>query len=58
LTDVSNAVSAVATTDEFHGDGLGTEWTSHGRRSAYIARFGDEGASASAANEMAHHPGE
>jgi len=59
LTDVSAAVSAVATTDEFHGDGLGTEWTSHGRRSVYIARFGGEdGASASAAHETAHQPGE
>ena len=58
LTDVSGAVSAVATTDEFHGDGLGTEWTAHGRRSAYIARFGADSASASPANEAAHHPGE
>ena len=58
LTDVSNAVSAVALTDEFKGDGLGTVWTSHGRRSAYIARFGEEGTSASVASETAHHPGE
>lgn len=58
LTDVRGAVSAVATTDEFRGDGLGTEWTSHGRRSAYIARFGDDAASASAAQGTAHHPGE
>ena len=41
LTDVSNAVSAVALTDEFRGEGLGAEWSAHGRRSAYIARFGD-----------------
>ncbi len=58
LTDVTGAVSAVATTDEFHGDGLGTEWTTHGRRSVYIARFGQDGASASTAYEAAHHPGE
>ncbi len=58
LTDVTDAVSAVATTDEFHGEGLGTEWTAHGRRSAYIARFAEDGRSASAAGEAAHHPGE
>ena len=58
LTEVSGAVSAVATTDEFRGEGLGTEWSSHDRRSAYIARFGENDASASTANEAAHHPGE
>ena len=58
LTDVNNAVSAVATTDEFRGDGLGTEWSTHGRRSVYIARFGDAGTAASTASESAHHPGE
>jgi hypothetical protein len=58
LTDVSGAVSAVATTDEFRGEGLGTEWTAHGRRSAYIARFGEDGASASTADAAVHHPGE
>lgn len=56
LTDVSNAVSAVATTDEFRGDGLGTEWSSHDRRSVYIARFGEE--SASASTEPVRNPGE
>ena len=58
LTDVTGAVSAVATTDEFHGEGLGTEWTSHGRRSAYIARFGEDNASASSSLETAHQTGE
>jgi hypothetical protein len=58
LTDVSGAVSAVATTDEFRGDGLGTDWSTHDRRSVYIARFGDEGTAASTALETAHHPGE
>ena len=57
LTDVSGAVSAVATTDEFRGEGLGTEWSSHGRRSAYIARFGEDSNSA-ATLDTAHHPGE
>jgi hypothetical protein len=54
LTSVSNAVSAVAMTDEFQGEGLGTQWSSHGRRSAYIARFGEDGSSASIAPGMRH----
>lgn len=59
LTNVSDAVSAVALTDEFQGDGLGTQWSSHGRRSAYIARFGEDSTSAaSSAVETMHHPGE
>lgn len=58
LTDVTGAVSAVAATDEFRGQGLGTDWTSHGRRSVYIARFGEDGTSASVASAAAHHPGE
>jgi len=58
LTDVSDAVSAVALTDEFQGDGLGTQWSSHGRRSAYIAHFGESSASASTQSSVPHHPGE
>jgi hypothetical protein len=58
LTEVTGAVSAVATTDEFHGEGLGTEWTSHGRRSVYIARFGEGGTAASAAQLNLHNSGE
>jgi len=57
LTEVSGAVSAVATTDEFRGEGLGTEWSAHGRRSAYIARFGEDNGSV-ATLDTAHHPGE
>jgi hypothetical protein len=41
LTKVENATSAVALTDEFHGEGLGSQWSSHGRRSAYIASFSE-----------------
>ncbi len=44
LTHVEQATSAVALTDEFRGDGLGSEWSTHDRRSAYIASF-SEGAS-------------
>ncbi len=41
LNNVDHAVSAVALTDEFQGDGLDSKWTSHGRRSAYIATFNE-----------------
>jgi hypothetical protein len=41
LTKVENATSAVALTDEFQGEGLGSQWSSHGRRSAYIASFSE-----------------
>ena len=43
LTKVENATSAVALTDEFQGQGLGTRWSSHGRRSAYLATFSEGG---------------
>jgi hypothetical protein len=41
LTKVENATSAVALTDEFQGEGLGSTWSTHGRRSAYIANFSE-----------------
>ncbi len=41
LTNVENATSAVALTDEFQGEGLGSQWSSHGRRSAYVAEFSE-----------------
>jgi hypothetical protein len=41
LTKVERATSAVALTDEFQGEGLGAQWSSHGRRSAYIAAFSE-----------------
>jgi hypothetical protein len=49
LTNVENAVSAVALTDEFQGDGLGSQWSNHGRRSAYIAEFSEGGATVATA---------
>ena len=60
LTELSDAVSAVALTDEFHGEGLGAQWTAHGRRSAYIGYFseGETGVSASTQTQPQHHPGE
>src|SRR5271169_2995039 len=41
LAKVEHASSAVALTDEFRGVGLGAQWSSHGRRSAYIASFSE-----------------
>ncbi|HEY1730853.1 MAG TPA: DUF1326 domain-containing protein [Terriglobales bacterium] len=41
LTTVQNATSAVALTDEFQGNGLDSQWSSHGRRSAYVATFSE-----------------
>jgi len=41
LTKVENATSAVALTDEFSGEGLGSQWSAHGRRSAYIGSFSE-----------------
>ena len=56
LTNVQNATSAVALTDEFQGDGLDSHWSSHGRRSAYIANFSEGGMSvASVSGEQLHH---
>ena len=41
LTKVEHATSAVALTDEFQGEGLGSTWSTHGRRSAYIGSFSE-----------------
>jgi hypothetical protein len=53
LTTVDHAMSAVALTDEFQGDGLDSRWSTHDRRSAYIGTF-SIGLTAAAADE--HHP--
>ena len=55
LTNVQNATSAVALTDEFRGDGLDSQWTRHGGRSAYIAEFSEGGATV--AQVRAEHAG-
>lgn len=59
LTKVEHATSAVALTDEFQGDGLDSQWSTHGRRSAYIGSF-SEGVAvmASSAQPELHHGGE
>ena len=58
LTKVDHATSAVALTDEFDGDGLGSRWSTHGRRSAYIGSFSEGGATAAAEEPAMHHGGE
>jgi hypothetical protein len=39
LTETSHAMAAVALTDSFRGPGLGVEWESHGKRSAFVGSF-------------------
>jgi hypothetical protein len=57
LANVAHAMSAVALTDEFQGEGLDSHWTSHGRRSAYIARFSEgQPAVAHSVDSPAMHP--
>src|SRR5271157_4439805 len=59
LTKVEHATSAVALTDEFQGEGLGSQWSSHGRRSAYIASFSEGYDTVAAVSEdSAMHHGE
>jgi hypothetical protein len=51
LAKVENVTSAVALTDEFRGEGLGSQWSTHGRRSAYIGSFSEGGVTVAAASE-------
>ena len=39
LTQVSHAMAAVAMTDSYSGKGLGTTWTLHDKRSAFVGTF-------------------
>lgn len=39
LTQVSHAKAAVAVTDSYSGKGLGTTWTLHDKRSAFVGSF-------------------
>jgi hypothetical protein len=61
LTGVEHATSAVALTDEYQGDGLGSQWSTHGRRSAYLASFSEgdmHTAEVAAQDPPMHHGGE
>ena len=39
LTQVAHSMPAVALTDAYHGPGLGVDWESHGKRSAFVGTF-------------------
>jgi hypothetical protein len=39
LTQVGHAMPAVAMTDQYKGNGLGTTWTLHDKRSAFVGTF-------------------
>jgi Protein of unknown function (DUF1326) len=39
LTDLSHSMPAVALTDSYRGRGLGVDWESHGKRSAFVGSF-------------------
>lgn len=39
LTETSHAMPAVAMTDTYKGPGLGVDWESHGKRSAFVGSF-------------------
>ena len=57
LANVDHAMSAVALTDEFQGDGLDSRWSTHDRRSAYVGTF-SEGTTAELAPTDAHPAGQ
>jgi hypothetical protein len=39
LTQLSHSMPAVALTDAYRGPGLGVDWESHGKRSAFVGTF-------------------
>ena len=39
LAPVAHSMPAVALTDAYHGPGLGVDWESHGKRSAFVGTF-------------------
>ena len=39
LTQVAHAMPAVALTDSYRGPGLGVDWETHGKRSAFVGTF-------------------
>jgi hypothetical protein len=50
LVKLDHSVPAVAMTDRYAGPGLGTDWTIHGKRSAFLGRFSEGGAQQTAEN--------
>jgi hypothetical protein len=43
LTELAHAMPAVALTDKYRGPGLGVDWESHGKRSAFVGTFAAHG---------------
>ncbi|MBZ5705919.1 MAG: DUF1326 domain-containing protein [Acidobacteriia bacterium] len=39
LTELAHSMPAVALTDSYQGPGLGVDWESHGKRSAFVGTF-------------------
>ena len=39
LTELAHSMPAVALTDKYRGPGLGVDWESHGKRSAFVGTF-------------------
>lgn len=39
LTELAHSMPAVALTDSYQGPGLGVDWESHGKRSAFVGNF-------------------
>jgi hypothetical protein len=39
LTELAHAMPAVAVTDSYRGPGLGVDWETHGKRSAFVGTF-------------------
>jgi hypothetical protein len=58
LTPLAHSMPAVALTDRFDGTGLGVDWETHDKRSAFVGTFALNGARAADMHEDMHHGGE
>ena len=58
LVKLDHSVPAVAMTDRYAGPGLGTDWTIHGKRSAFLGRFSEGGAQQTAENVLLGNGGQ
>lgn len=58
LTPLAHSVAAVALTDRFDGTGLGVDWETHDKRSAFVGTFALNGATAANLHDDMHHGGE
>src|SRR5947209_16054820 len=58
LTPLAHSMPAVALTDRFDGTGLGVNWETHEKRSAFVGTFALNGATAAEIHEHMQHGGE